>query len=803
MSPDQSEWWERFDADPARAVNAILWGFVTVPPWTRYDPSSVLTFLFAERPEAMGVLDRVLADWLETRVREQGEDWIQDLEDGLDSALYQAFSLIPRLELPLSAALLRRCYGEFETVAHEISGENFDALLVLRIALARTQTDRSLLGWWYRQSEVAADRRDDAQMEFALAGVCGMPRLQGGTEYDLPDEALAAMMRWGRRLGPQEEERFLAVWARLSGRYPTSPDTWAERLSPLLRANADRPFVRWWAAAAGMAAPPPHRTGEQRKSYWRGEVPNAGVTNELLGRLKTLRGGQTDRAVDNYARRYQAYADATGDLSNIAPAFDRLGRSLLRSRPDLSLRLAESAIAYDRGHVQSWDLAAQALLVQERTDLAEARYWRAMEMFDKDSAFPLRLAQLLERQGRDLEAEALYRRAMAIDARHVPSRHDLAMLLFRHGRLAEAEALHREVLAMAPENDPSITELALVLNAQGRGPEAEAELRRAMARSGDDPFFPNALGKLLMEWGRWDEAIALYREAAELHSNDAVCRSALGAALVRCDEWRQYEGEMQGLIGDLERLDRDAARALAGHLAARRQGKALREGAVDHDALAPTPWSILSPEAIMLRAEFITRRVTGDLLLAKDEEGRAWLSRLRREADEALDDMLARHPRHPVVQLVALRRGKIAAAALPKAGTGSYAVDLALADHADDMDVLRDLADRLKYMEAPLAWLALARRKDADAVGSLLTWSADRPSEAEGTAFAHLRQRLSERFDLSKLARLPAPQRALVLGNAMAEIADDLLVKALMLYVAEELAPPAFAQAAPAFAQAA
>lgn len=796
MSPDQSEWWERFDANPAKAVNAMLWGFVTVPPWTRYDPSSVLAFLFAERPGEIGVLDRVLADWLEPRAYEQGEDWIQNLEDGLDSALYQAFSLIPRLKLPKSAALLRERYGEFESLAREISGENFDALLVLRIALARTQTDRSLLGWWYRQAEVAADRLDDAQMEFALAGVCGMPRMQGGAGYDLPDEGLAAVVRWGRRLGAQEEERFVAVWARLSGRYPTSPDTWAERLSPLLRANADRPFVRWWAAAAGMDAPPPHGTGEQRKVYWRGDAPNAGTTREMLDRLRHLKGAQLDRAVEGYMRRHQSYADATGDLSNIGPAFHQVGSRVLHRRADLALRLAETANAYDRGHAQSWDLAAQALLVQKRTDSAEARYWRAMQTFDTNSTFPTRLAHMLERQGRDLEAEALYRRATAIDPTDIAPRHELAMLLSRRGRLAEAEAMHRETLSIAPGNDPSVTELALVLDAQGRRDEAEGGVRRAMDRPGDNPFFPNTLAKLLLEWGRWEEAVALLRDTMELHPNDAPCRSALGFALIRREEWRQYQGEIERLIGQLERLDRDYARALADRLAARRRGEVLRDKVRVKDVLAPTSWSMLSPETIMLRAEFISRRVTPTLSLAQDESGRTWLDRLRREAEEALDHMLLRHPRHPVVQLVALRRGKIAVAALPKAGTGGYAVDLALADHAGDMDALRDLADRQKYVEAPLAWLALARRKDADAIGRVLDWSADRPGEAEGAAFAHLRQKLNERFDRSKLTRLPAPQRALVLGNAMAEIADELLVKALMLYVAEELAPPAFALAA-------
>jgi Tfp pilus assembly protein PilF len=91
----------------------------------------------------------------------------------------------------------------------------------------------------------------------------------------------------------------------------------------------------------------------------------------------------------------------------------------------------------------------------------------------------LRVAILLDQQGKFAQAQEYYRRVQTVQPRNADLHCNLGYSLYLQGRLSEAETALRQAITLNPDHRRAHNNLGLVLASQGQQDEALTEFRRA------------------------------------------------------------------------------------------------------------------------------------------------------------------------------------------------------------------------------------------------------------------------------------------------------------------------------------
>lgn len=198
--------------------------------------------------------------------------------------------------------------------------------------------------------------------------------------------------------------------------------------------------------------------------------PGAAGALALKGKLM-LRTGQPGRAVELLTEALEA-DPANEDAHRFLPV-----AHLRNDQPALAEAAARRAVAQIPDNVNSQINLAVALFAQEKADEAETVLRTAMELAPGDSAPPLRLAELLVREGRGLEeAIELAERSLELDPGDGEADAVAALALRRLGRDQEAAQRLHTAAMMHPRNVRLWVMLAAVYRDLG---EEDASARAA------------------------------------------------------------------------------------------------------------------------------------------------------------------------------------------------------------------------------------------------------------------------------------------------------------------------------------
>ncbi|ARJ65397.1 hypothetical protein WV31_06875 [Magnetospirillum sp. ME-1] len=735
MPPSREDWLRLFDTDPAPALEDVLCGYEVVRGFGPYKPAEVLGFIF-ERESAgsarLAALDEALRAWLVERLAED----VAGLPDPALRAvdLTQAWALAAALVLPLSRSLILDRRSEFDSLAVMLSGGGQDTRFRLWLALAGMQTDRRLLGRWLELCEaVGKGQVEERWLTISLLGLRRLPRPRGAS--DLDPALLAGLARWAAGLPdtPEGRERFMVRWRDAKALYPRDSADWAELVIPLLSRYERKPFARWWAEDLGLAP----EKGEAAR-------PERGDT--FRDRVRSLTGHALAAEVATFLATHLAEVERSGDREYLAKSMDAAGRGIWDRTPLAALSLARAAVDWQPEEQRRWDLLAESLAACGQWREAEAVLWQARARFG-DNPFPG--AQL---------------------AKHLAKWPE---------RVAEAEALCRDTLRRFKGNPVALGLLGHLLAERGMVKEAEAQLRAAMAADTEakDPAPRTDLARLLADTGRWPEARDVFEHTIAAFPRDAHSRYIYGIELV----WRDEPERAAQMQAELKRMRDYGAEDIARHLRLKAEGKPWTPRK-KKESLPPRldlPADYVPADAAweVLRAQFrLTVLQRSDLVLCTPQERQA----LAREAQETLDRLWRDHRHHPVVRLVAARRGKpVAISANDFAASPTLELELARRHGGGAGQV----AARHPAL-APLAWLAeMEAGGDGEGRGlkHLLDWLA-KPAPAD-PAMAHIHALMKGWETMPGILNrrnLPPAVLKDFLGARFEELASDLLDIALL-----------------------
>lgn len=678
MPPSRDEWLRSFDEQPAPALEDLLCGYEIVRGFGPYQPAEVLGFIF-EREVAhsprLAALDDALRGWLTERLAED----VAGLPDPALRAvdLIQAWALAAALVLPRSRALIQDRRSEFDSLAVMLSAGGRDTRFRLWLALAGMQVDRRLLGRWLNFCEaVGKGQLEERWLTVGLLGLRCLPRPAGAP--DLDPALLTGLARWAAGLPATTEgrERFMVRWREAKALYPRDSADWVEVVSPLLPRFDRKPFARWWAEDLGLAVLRSEAAAPERGDTFR-------------DRVRDMKGPELEAEAAQFLSDHLAEVERSDDRDDFAKAMDTVGRDIWDRAPLVALSLARAAVAWQPEEQRRWDLLSESLAKCGRPEEAEAVLWQTRARFGNNPYPSTQLAKHLVK---------------------IP------------GRAAEAEALCRDTLHRFKDNAIALGLLGQLLAEQEKWQEAEGLLRAAIAADPElkNPVFSTDLARLLVSTGRWEEARALFEQTIAAFPRNAQSRYLYGIELV----WRGDDKRAAEMQAELKRMGDYGADKIGRNMQLKAADESRPPRKVKDLPLRldlPADYVPADPSWEVLRATFLLSAMDRtDLVLCSPAERQS----LKQEAEATLDRLCrGEHRYHPVVRLVAARRGRLDAQI-----AGEMVVSPAL-----ELQLARIKGDGMARMAArhpdlaPLAWLAaMEAGGDSDGQGlkKLLDWLA-------------------------------------------------------------------------------
>ena len=265
-------------------------------------------------------------------------------------------------------------------------------------------------------------------------------------------------------------------------------------------------------------------------------------------------------------------------------AHNNLGAiELAEGRTELAVARFERALVIKPDHPHALANLANARLAQGRPVEALALFARVVELHPADAKAHADLGQALEQNGRPAEAETRYRRAIELDPRLAEGHFLLGRWLLAAGRPAEAGAPLERALALHTDYTEAHYHLGLVRLAEDR-PEAAARcFERTLAIEPTHAFALHNLGLLHATAGRLAEAEPLLGRAVAAGPTLPAPRHHLAQVLLALGRPLEAEPHLREVLRlapdfaparidlaqlqlDLGRFD-DAAATLEQHLA--------------------------------------------------------------------------------------------------------------------------------------------------------------------------------------------------------------------------------------------
>jgi Flp pilus assembly protein TadD len=139
---------------------------------------------------------------------------------------------------------------------------------------------------------------------------------------------------------------------------------------------------------------------------------------------------------------------------------------------------------------------ALALAILNRFPEAQPLLEAAIQSNPTDIAALSQLAQIYDRQGRELLARPLYESILKLDPNHATAATNLAVILVKSGNLNQAIALWRQALKVNPAQTGVRMNLAQALFRQGNRQAAAAEIDEALKFDPDQPAARRLLKQL-------------------------------------------------------------------------------------------------------------------------------------------------------------------------------------------------------------------------------------------------------------------------------------------------------------------
>jgi len=244
-------------------------------------------------------------------------------------------------------------------------------------------------------------------------------------------------------------------------------------------------------------------------------------------------------------------------LMRLAEAYARQGegRQALAAGEQAAKLLGETAAAslfLGTLHEQLQDLAG-----------AEAAYRKALERETTSLPAALRLAVMVERQGRLEEARTLLERMGKADPTSPLPPFLLAQLHQRAGREADAIAGYRSVLRLDPDNVLALNNLAWLLGKDGYHLEEALPLaERAYQKAPGSAVVADTLGWLASHQGDLERAATLIRQAVGMNPDDPTIRYHLGAVLAKAGKKVEAVKELQRALATPDFPEAEAARGI-------------------------------------------------------------------------------------------------------------------------------------------------------------------------------------------------------------------------------------------------
>jgi tetratricopeptide (TPR) repeat protein len=167
---------------------------------------------------------------------------------------------------------------------------------------------------------------------------------------------------------------------------------------------------------------------------------------------------------------------------------------------------------------------ARSLEKRRDSNAALNAYLEALKQNPDRADASLRVAALLDQQGKFQEAQEYYRRVQIAQPQDPDLHCNLGYSLYLQNRWPEAEATLRQAIALNPDHQRARINLGLVLVRLGRGEEALAEFRKAGC-SQTEAHLNLAFGLTLDN--RWAEARGLYEQVLAADPSSASARRGL------------------------------------------------------------------------------------------------------------------------------------------------------------------------------------------------------------------------------------------------------------------------------------
>jgi Flp pilus assembly protein TadD len=644
-------WLDRFEHDPEGELQALLGGYARVEPYTRLEPSTLLTRLFDGLPDddpLILLLDQTAQAFVAARRHDRPAEWQAYGLGRYVSELRELFMAVRDLALP---GCIRAWGAEFSALSLWLEplriGDHGDArkaywhLLAHHPDLSGVPLPVLKQHWTKLCALVGAGQLSDIYLDVALDGLSALPDALALTNSPL----LTGFARWVEPLSAPEAESVVApTWLALISAYPLSDADWAQRAATLFN---DPTFRRCsgasdWAKVLGLDLAPTARQNAasalEPPEGWKSATDTLIQSFRHLGLTADWR-----EQLDAFVARSEAFVNRTGNSRSHSLNMNFLGKTVLDTSPDTTLRLVHSALTFDTSDAHNHGLWAKALEQQGRDDAAQQVFWEGIRL--------------------------------APDAVHLRSQ--LAALLIRTGQTHEAEALLRQTFQTFP----------------------------------DDEVAPTALAKLLAENGKSDAAEELYQQTRARFQNDPVCRLDLGLLLLKHPQRDPGQQTVSALLQELRAMNSTGANTLHFHLQRFQQGPAF--ALVRDGEQSPQPERQQSPNtanehipaspplmigAAACRAAFLLGPALVDpqLVLVSNDNRRD----LQDEARETVRSLLKQAPDHPLLLLLARRYLE----AGNTDGTAAFDADIfAMAPASPAMAIF---ARRWGHMPAGSGWVA-------------------------------------------------------------------------------------------------
>jgi protein O-GlcNAc transferase len=284
-----------------------------------------------------------------------------------------------------------------------------------------------------------------------------------------------------------------------------------------------------------MDSPDPARLKRQNKKVGVGFLTPKQVQESLRKAQMLLKSQRWQEAISFYSAVLKLYPNQVEALTGCGIGFANLG-----NWHDAIEHLTR-AIHLAPTHTPAY-LYLAMVLQANRPGEAEVHYRKVLELEPNHRLAEIRLAHVLQQQGKSEEAEALYRQLLVASPESSDAYLSFGQLLLSQGRLEEAKSCLLQARVQHPNHLAIHLDLGVACANMRQWVEAEASFRLALALKPGQPDLYNNLANVLWEQRRLEEAAFYFEQAIVRQPSLAYSHLMLGK--IRSDQDRATEAEL-------------------------------------------------------------------------------------------------------------------------------------------------------------------------------------------------------------------------------------------------------------------